>query len=64
MHIRQKNSSYVEGEAYTVIITTGYGGEGQPSLSEHPSIVEHPENFEITNEAIPITAQYGIYETA
>ena len=64
MHIRQKNSSYVEGEAYTVVITTGYGGEGQPSLSEHPSIVEHPETFEITDEPIPEHKQYGIYESA
>ena len=57
-HIRQKlNLTAREIEAYTVVITTGWT---QP-LSEHPSIVEHPEIFEISTDAIPENAQYLNY---
>jgi hypothetical protein len=57
-YIRQINS--VGTNTYTVLITTGYGEEGQPSLFEHPSIVEHPELFEITEDPIPEQHQYLI----
>ena len=40
MYIRQKNSD-------TYVIVSEWVGE----LSSHPSIIEHPELFEITNEA-------------
>lgn len=57
-HIRQKlNLAAREIEAYTVVITTDWT---QP-LSEHPSIVEHPEIFEITTDEIPENAQYLNY---
>lgn len=57
-HIRQKlNLAAREEQAYTVVITTNWT---QP-LSEHPSIVEHPEIFEISTDAIPENAQYLNY---
>jgi len=54
-HIRQINS--VETNTYTVVITNGWEG----ILSEHPSIVEHPELFEISNDPIPEDSQYLNY---
>lgn len=57
-HIRQKlNLAAREEQAYTVVITTGW----TEPLSEHPSIVEHPEIFEISTDAIPENAQYLNY---
>lgn len=57
-HIRQKSS--IEGrstEVYTVVITEDW----TLPLTEHPSIVEHPEIFEIVNQEIPENHQYLRY---
>ena len=59
-HIRQINS--VGTNTYTVVITDGYGGEGQPPLEEHPSVVNMPEIFEIADCDIPERPQYCIIE--
>ena len=58
-HIRQKiDLTNKESEiAYTVVITTGW----TLPLSQHPSIVEHPELFEITEDEIPNNAQFLKY---
>lgn len=58
-HIRQKiNVTNKASEiAYTVVITTGW----TLPLNQHPSIVEHPELFEISNDEIPDNAQYLKY---
>ena len=58
-HIRQKINLALKGVevAYTVVDTTGW----TLPLSEHPSIVEHPELFEITSDKIPDNAQYLKY---
>lgn len=55
MHIRQKIDLTLKGVeiAYTVVNTAGW----TLPLNEHPSIVEHPEIFEITNDEIPDNAQ-------
>jgi hypothetical protein len=58
IHIRQKlDLSAKQQTAYTIVITDGWN---QP-LEEHPSIVEHPEIFEIVDTEIPETAQYLKY---
>ena len=57
-HIRQINS--VGTNTYTVVITEGWS----LPLDEHPSIVEHPELFEISEDEIPVEHQYLIYESA
>jgi len=54
-HIRQ--TSTVGTNCYTVVVTTDWI---QP-LNEHPSIVEHPELFEISNDEIPTNPQYLNY---
>lgn len=58
-HIRQKLNLALKGVdiAYTVVITTGW----TLPLNQHPSIVEHPELFEISNDTIPDNAQYLKY---
>ena len=56
-HIRQKDSSFNSNEAYSVVITTDWNNP----LEEHPSIVEHPEVFEIADCNIPNNAQYLNY---
>lgn len=57
-HIRQKlNLAARELQAYTVVITTDW----TLPLSEHPSIVENPDIFEISNDPIPDNAQYLNY---
>jgi hypothetical protein len=43
--------------AYTIVDTTGWA----LPLNEHPSIVEHPEIFEISKDQIPVNAQYLKY---
>ena len=50
MHIRQKNNVTNKGIeiAYTVVVTTNW----ELPLHQHPSIVEHPELFEISEDAI------------
>jgi hypothetical protein len=59
MHIRQKyNTTDKNIEiAYTVVVTTDWN----LPLNQHPSIVEHPELFEITEDVIPEDAQYLNY---
>ena len=58
-HIRQKIdvTNKASEIAYTVVITTGW----TLPLNEHPSIVEHPELFEITQDEIPDNAQFLNY---
>jgi len=59
MHIRQKNNVTNKGIeiAYTVVVTTDW----KLPLDQHPSIVEHPELFEISEDVIPEDAQYLNY---
>jgi hypothetical protein len=58
IHIRQKFDLSARQEiAYTVVVTDGW----EQPLEEHPSIVEHPELFEIADNEIPENAQYLIY---
>ncbi len=56
-HIRQKNSNDI---TYTVVITTNW----QQPLSEHPSVIEHPERFEVSDEEIPEDVQYLNYSSS
>lgn len=58
-HIRQKLSITGRNlEAYTVVDTSTWEGP----LNTHPSIVEHPELFEISNDEIPEIHQFLIYQ--
>lgn len=58
-HIRQKSDeNNLMPVAYTVVKTDDW----TLPLEEHPSIVEHPEWFEISNDEIPENAQYLIYQ--
>jgi hypothetical protein len=62
IHIRQKldiTNRTGEQIAYSVVDTT----EWTAPLSQHPSIVEHPELFEIVDEDIPAHAQILIYSS-
>jgi len=52
-HIRQINS--VGTESYTVVIAN------EP-LEQHPSIVQHPDLFEISEDEIPEIHQFLNYE--
>lgn len=54
IYIRNKNLS-----PYTIIITEGW----DRPLEEHPSIVEHPESFEISEDEIPEYIQYLVYQS-
>jgi hypothetical protein len=58
-HIRQKINLLLKDVevAYTVVITTGW----TLPLNQHPSMVEHPEIFEISEDIIPEDAQYLKY---
>ena len=58
-HIRQKIDLALKGVeiAYTIVDTT----EWTLPLNEHPSIVEHPDLFEISSDEIPDNAQYLKY---
>lgn len=58
-HIRYKLNLDEQNEqvAYTVVVTDGW----TKPLEEHPSIVEHPEFFEISDAPIPKNAQYLNY---
>ena len=58
-HIRQKINLANKGIeiAYTVVNTTDW----TLPLNQHPSIVEHPELFEISEDTIPDNAQYLNY---
>jgi len=60
IHIRQKldlTNKIGELIAYNVVYTNDW----TLPLEQHPSIVEHPENFEIVDEDIPAHAQTLIY---
>ncbi len=59
MHIRQKIdlTNKANEIAYTVVITTDW----TLPLDQHPSIVQHPEIFEITEDEIPDNAQFLKY---
>ena len=59
IHIRQKINLALKGLeiAYTVVDTS----EWNLPLEQHPSIVENPELFEISNDEIPDNAQYLKY---
>jgi hypothetical protein len=57
-YIRQKNS--VGTNTYTVVKTEDW----TLPLEDHPSVVEHPELFEISEDEIPAEHQYLIYESA
>ena len=52
-HIRQINS--VGTDSYTVVIAN------EP-LDDHPSIVQHPDLFEISEDEIPEIHQFLNYE--
>jgi len=54
-HIRQINS--VGTNTYTVVVTTDW----ELPLEDHPSLVDHPELFEISEDEIPEQYQYLIY---
>jgi len=54
-HIRQINT--VGTDSYTVVIA-------EEPLEEHPSIVEHPDLFEISEDEIPEQHQYLNYEVS
>lgn len=57
IHIRKKDSSFDPKVAYTVVITELWN---QP-LDQHPSILEHPELFEIVDCDPPSHSQYMWY---
>jgi hypothetical protein len=59
IHIRQIKSSTIPGEVYSVVVTKDWN----KPLEEHPSIVEHPELFEIADCDIPNHSEYMIYES-
>lgn len=52
-HIRQINS--IGTDSYTVVIA-------EEPLEQHPSIVDNPTLFEISEDEIPELHQYLIYE--
>jgi hypothetical protein len=52
-HIRQINT--VGTDSYTVVIA-------EEPLENHPSIVNHPDLFEISEDEIPEYVQYLNYE--
>ena len=54
-HIRQIDS--VGTNSYTVVVTDNW----DKPLEEHPSVVEHPELFEVSEQELPPYVQYVIY---
>lgn len=54
-HIRQINS--IGTNTYTIVKTEDWTAP----LEEHPSVVEHPETFEVADCEIPEYIQYVIY---
>jgi len=56
-YIRFINSSRLEDHAYTIVRTDNW----TLPLSEHPSIVEHPDLFEIVDEDVPEYTDYLVY---
>ena len=60
-HIRQKIDLSARGEiAYTVVNTEGW----TLPLEEHPSIVQHPELFEVSLDEIPENFQILNYQSS
>lgn len=58
-HIRQKIDLSARGEvAYTIVNTENWS----LTLEEHPSIVDHPELFEISEDEIPANYQILNYQ--
>jgi hypothetical protein len=57
-HIVQSNS--IGSETYTIVVTDDWTGQ----LEDHPSIVEHPEWFEIVDTPIPEKFQFLIYQSS
>ena len=49
---------YKDLSVYTIVKTDDW----DKPLEEHPSIVEHPELYEISEEEIPEQYQYLIYQ--
>lgn len=58
IHIRQKNSSLNPNEAYIVVKTDTWLSD----LDQHPSLVDHPESFELVDCDIPKHFQWLSYE--
>lgn len=54
-HIRQINS--VGTNTYTIVITEGW----DKPLEEHPSVVEQPDVFEVSDSEPPSYVQYVNY---
>ena len=54
-HIRQINS--VGTNTYTIVITKDW----DKPLEEHPSVVQHPETFEVSDSEPPSYVQYVNY---
>lgn len=57
LHIRQINSSEDSKKAYVIVITDGWNDD----LLKHPSIVDHPDLFEIVDDEPPKDAEYLNY---
>ena len=53
-HIRSKSI-----EIYTIVVTENW----EEPLEQHPSILEHPEEFEIVDCEIPQQHNYLIYQS-
>jgi hypothetical protein len=60
IHIRQifDPTTVTEESIYTVVVTEGY-----EDLTTHPSIVEHPEIFEIVDAELPEQYQFLNYSS-
>lgn len=58
IHIRQKlDLAGKQDVAYTIVLTDDW----TLPLEQHPSIIEHPEIFEIVDAEIPDSAQFLKY---
>lgn len=57
IHIRQKNSSFNPNEAYIVVKTDTWFAD----LEQHPSLIDHPELFELVDCEIPSHFQHLYY---
>lgn len=59
IHIRQIGSSFDEGMTYSIVYTKDW----LLPLEQHPSIIEHPESFEIVDCEPPIRFDTLIYQS-
>jgi len=57
-HIRQIGSSFDPSESYIVVKTDDWS----LPLEVHPSMIEHPEFFEIADCDLPTNFSYLIYQ--